>query len=263
MARLQFVGGGRMAGALVGGLVSSGAMAATDLVVVEPVASRRAEIVGTYPGLTASAEPAAVADVVLAVKPDVAEAACRSLHGLGVERMLSIAAGVRTASLEAWSDPGLRVVRAMPNTPALVGEGAAAVAPGAAASAADVEWAVGILRAVGTVEVVDESDLDAVTAVSGSGPAYLFLLAEAMRDAALDVGLEPGVATRLVEATLVGSARLLASSDADAAALREQVTSPGGTTEAAIAVLEERDLRGAVRDAIGRAHRRAVELGDG
>lgn len=262
MPTIQFIGGGRMAGALIGGLIESGGRLASDIVVVEPVEGRRRELEVTHPGLVTSANPAGVADVVLAVKPDVAAEACRSLHDTGVERLLSIAAGVRTADLEVWSGHGVRVVRAMPNTPALVGAGAAGVAAGAHATRADLDWAAGILGAVGVVEIVTEADLDAVTAVSGSGPAYLFYLAEAMNDAAVSLGLPPEVAERLVTATLVGSARLLAESAQDPAALRAQVTSPGGTTAAAVGVLDEADVRGVFITAIARAAQRAVELGD-
>jgi pyrroline-5-carboxylate reductase len=262
MATLQFIGGGRMATALVGGLIESGGRRASDIVVVEPVEERRRELEATHPGLATSASPADVADVVLAVKPDVAADACRSLRDTGVERLLSIAAGVRTADLEAWSGQGVRVVRAMPNTPALVGAGAAGMAPGEHATAADLDWAGEILGAVGVVEIVTEADLDAVTAVSGSGPAYLFYLAEAMNDAAVSLGLSPEVAERLVTATLVGSARLLADSVDGPGVLRSQVTSPGGTTAAAVGVLDEADVRGVFIAAIARAAQRAVELGD-
>lgn len=261
MATLQFIGGGRMATALVGGLIESGGRRAGDVVVVEPVEDRRRELEATHPGLVTSATPVGVADVVLAVKPDVAAEACRSLRDTGVERLLSIAAGVRTADLEAWTGHGVRVVRAMPNTPALVGAGAAGVAPGAHATTADLDWAVEILGAVGIVEMVTEADLDAVTAVSGSGPAYLFYLAEAMNAAAVSLGLPPEVAERLVTATLVGSARLLADSADGPAELRAQVTSPGGTTAAAVGVLDEADVRAAIVAAIARAAQRAAELG--
>jgi len=195
---------------------------------------------------------------LLAVKPnDVAEAA----GSLEAPRVLSIAAGVRLASLEELLPKGCRVLRAMPNTPALLGEGAAAVAAGAAAGQPDLNWAVGILESVGTAVVVEESLLDAVTGVSGSGPAYLFLVAEAMISAAVEVGLSPEVAAGLVRQTLLGSAKLLAEGAKPPEQLRQNVTSPGGTTAAALEVFEARQLREIFSQAIGAATDRSKELG--
>jgi len=197
-------------------------------------------------------------DALLAVKPnDVAEAA----GSLEAPRVLSIAAGVRLASLEELLPKGCRVLRAMPNTPALLGEGAAAVAAGAAAGQPDLNWAVGILESVGTAVVVEESLLDAVTGVSGSGPAYLFLVAEAMISAAVEVGLSPEVAAGLVRQTLLGSAKLLAEGAKPPEQLRQNVTSPGGTTAAALEVFEARQLREIFSQAIGAATDRSKELG--
>ena len=142
----------------------------------------------------------------------------------------------------------------MPNTPALVRECAAAIAAGSSAAEADLSWAASILEAVGTVETVAESDLDAVTGLSGSGPAYLFRLAEAMTAAGAAQGLETGVADALTRQTLLGAAALLASSDDDPAVLRENVTSPGGTTAAGLAVLDEADFMGLVGRGGGRGH---------
>ena len=149
----------------------------------------------------------------------------------------------------------------MPNTPALVGLGASAIAAGSAAGPEDLHWARSILEAVGTVAVVDEADLDAVTGLSGSGPAYVFRLAEALRDAGVSQGLEPGVSDSLVRQTLLGAATLLASTGDDPARLRDNVTTPGGTTAAGLAVLDEADFMSLIERVVDTASRRSRELG--
>jgi pyrroline-5-carboxylate reductase len=198
---------------------------------------------------------------VVAVKPGDVEAACRALGAAGVPRVLSIAAGVPLAKLESWLAPGTAVVRAMPNTPALVGCGAAAIAPGRAASDGDLAWAEEILSAVGKVERVGEALLDAVTGLSGSGPAYVFLVVEALIEAGVAVGLPRPVAETLTVQTLLGSARLLAESGERAESLRAAVTSPGGTTAAGLAALESRAVRAAFLEAVAAATKRSKELG--
>ena len=256
--KLQCIGGGKMGEALLRGLMTSGWAGADELAVVEKLAERRAELTELYPQLTVTEEPLAADDVLLAVKPnDVAEV----VAGLGCTRVLSIAAGVRLATLEELLPAGCRVVRAMPNTPALLGEGAAAVAAGSAASEADLDWAVGILSSVGTAQTVPEELLDAVTGVSGSGPAYVFLVAEAMMAAAVEVGLEAELADQLVRQTLLGSAKLLAEGGESPEQLRRNVTSPGGTTAAALEVLEGREFRQIFSEAIAAAVARSKELG--
>jgi pyrroline-5-carboxylate reductase len=168
---------------------------------------------------------------------------------------------VPTAAIElAAGTAPVAVVRAMPNTPALVGEGAAAIAAGARAADGDLDWAESILGAVGLVVRVDEAELDAVTALSGSGPAYVFLVAEALIDAGTRAGLDPELATALTTQLLVGSAKLLAERG-DPAGLRAQVTSPGGTTAAGLAVLDERGVRDAFVAAVAAAKSRSIELG--
>ncbi len=260
--RLQFIGGGKMAEALLGGLIAKGWAEPEELAVVETAAGRRAELVDRYPRTPVSHMPWAGIDAVLAVKPNDAETAATSLRDLGVPRALSIAAGVRTASLEDWLGTGTRVVRAMPNTPALVGAGAAAVAPGASASEADVRWAVGLLSTLGAVEVASEQQLDAVTGLSGSGPAYVFLMAEALIAAGVAEGLAPEVAKELVNHTIRGAGQLLVSADRPPAALRADVTSPGGTTAVGIAVLEQSGIRETFAAAVAAATRRSRELGE-
>ena len=249
-----------MGEALVGGLLASGWAKAEDLAVVEPVAARREELAERFPGLQLSDLPVAAAGAVLAVKPAQVPKVAAALGEAGVKRMLSIAAGVRLATIEAAVPEGTAVVQAMPNTPALVGQGAAAVAAGVAATDDDLAWAEGILGAVGTVVRVTEAQLDAVTGLSGSGPAYVFLVAEAMIDAGVLVGLARDVATDLVVQTLRGSAELLALGTS-AAELRAGVTSPGGTTAAGLQALEAAAVRAAFADAVVAATERSRQLG--
>ena len=263
VTRLQIMGGGNMGEALLRGLVTDGWTTADQLHVVEPLADRRDYLAEAVPGLRCSDGPEVGVDTVLAVKPDVVADACSGLSRADVSRVLSIAAGVRIGTLEASLGKGARVVRAMPNTPALVGQGAAAIAAGTEAEADDLDWAAGILSAVGTVVVVDEPLLDAVTGLSGSGPAYLFLLAEALVEAGCDAGLPRDTAEALTEQTLIGAATLLAGSDEKPSTLRERVTSKGGTTAAGVAVFEAAGFRQLVRDVVAAATERSRQLGGG
>ena len=259
--RLAIVGGGRMGEALVVGLLQAGWAGAGEIVVVEPVAARRQQLAARFPGLGLADTAVAADGVVLAVKPADAEAACRAIAGAGAARVLSIMAGVPTVRLQEWLGDGVPVVRAMPNTPALVGAGAAAIAAAPSAGAADLDWAEGILAAVGAVQRVPEKLLDAVTGLSGSGPAYVFLVAEALIEAGVLNGLARPAATVLVIQTLVGSARLLAESGDSPEALRAAVTSPGGTTAAGLRILEEYGVRSAFLEAVTAATDRSKELG--
>ena len=257
MTALVVVGGGRMGEALVGGLLAAG-WAAGDLAVVEPVEGRRAELAKLFPGVTVSADPGAADAAVIAVKPGDVDAAVRTC---GARRILSIAAGVPIARLEAAAGAGAAVVRAMPNTPALVGAGAAAIAGGSAATDDDLSWAESILGAVGTVVRVPEKLLDAVTGLSGSGPAYVFLVAEALVDAGVLAGLPRPTAAALVHQTLLGAAQLLTESGDGPEALRAAVTSPGGTTAAGLRELERHGVRAAFLEAVAAATARSKELG--
>jgi pyrroline-5-carboxylate reductase len=198
---------------------------------------------------------------MVAVKPADVEGVCRGLEGVGVGRVLSIAAGLQLSDLQGWCPPGCAVVRAMPNLPALVRAGATAITGGAQAGPADVEWAAGIMRSVGLVVEVPEHLLDAVTGVSGSGPAYLMLVAEAMTEAGVLLGLPRPIAQDLVAQTLLGSGRLLAESGQTAAELRAAVTSPGGTTAAALRQLEAAGARSAFIEAVAASCARSRELG--
>lgn len=258
--RLQLIGGGRMGEALLGGLLDAGWAPAAELRVVEAVAARRDELTSRFAGVDVTDTAGPADGTVVAVKPGDVEAACRSLGADG-GRVLSIAAGVRLATLEAALPAGTAVVRAMPNTPALVGAGASAIAGGTAAGPDDLDWAESVLAAVGTVARVPEGLLDAVTGLSGSGPAYVFLVAEALIEAGVLVGLPRPTATELAVQTLLGSARLLAESPDGPEALRAAVTSPGGTTAAGLHALEKAGLRAALLDAVQAATHRARELG--
>lgn len=261
MTKLQLIGGGKMAEALLVGLLERGWATADQLHVVEPLDARRDTLTTAMPGLSVGVDPVAGADAVIAVKPDVVAAVLPALSAAGVGRVLSIAAGVRTAAIEAGLPAGTAVVRCMPNTPALVGLGAAAVAAGVAADDADVAWAAGILEAVGTVVTVEEADLDAVTGLSGSGPGYIFHFAEALIAAGIAAGLDPATADALTRQTLLGAATLLAESGEDPAVLRTNVTSPGGTTAAGLAVFAEADLMDLVGRVVRVATERSRELG--
>jgi pyrroline-5-carboxylate reductase len=202
---------------------------------------------------------------LLAVKPQLLGAVVRSLAAAAAARrplVISIAAGIRAADIARWAGPAATVVRAMPNRPALLGAGATALFAPAAPPAARAT-AARLLEAVGSVLWVErEADLDAVTAVSGSGPAYFFLLIEALEAAAIAEGLAPAAARQLAVATATGAARLAAESGDDPATLRAQVTSKGGTTAAALAVFEAADLRGIVARAVAAARARAGELAE-
>jgi pyrroline-5-carboxylate reductase len=200
--------------------------------------------------------------IVVSVKPRDVGGVIRGIaHGIGGGQMiLSLAAGVTTGTYEDELGD-IPVIRAMPNTPALVGEGVTGIARGSYAGEDHVKLATEVLGAVGEVRVMDESLLDAVTAVSGTGPAYVFLLAEALTEAAVREGLPRDVAEAFVHQTIRGSGHLLTDTDSTPAELRSQVTSPGGTTAAAVHVLEERGFRALVEDAVQAAARRATELG--
>lgn len=259
--RLQLVGGGRMGEALLAGLIAGGWSPAAELRVVEALAPRREELAARFDEVEVTDAVGTAEGTVLAVKPGDVVTACAEVRAAGAGRVLSIAAGVRLATLEEALGPGVPVVRAMPNTPALVGAGAAAIAAGTSATGDDLDWAEGVLAAVGAVVRVPEGLLDAVTGLSGSGPAYVFLVAEALVDAGVLVGLPRPVATELAVQTLLGSARLLAEGDDGPEALRAAVTSPGGTTAAGLRALEQAGVRAAFLDAVVAATERSRELG--
>ncbi len=261
--RLVIVGGGKMGSALAAGLLRAGWAEAADLGVVEPMAVRRHELSGLHPGLVVGDKVPAAAGAVLAVKPSDLGAACAAVVDAGVERVLSVAAGVGLDQLQGWLGDGVAVVRAMPNTPALIGCGAAAIAGGATADGADLDWAESILAAVGLVVRLPEALLDAVTGLSGSGPAYVFFVAEALTEAGVLNGLTRDMSRSLAVQTILGSARLLDESGQSAEELRAVVTSPGGTTAAGIRALEAGAVRSAILEAVTAATERSRQLGQG
>ncbi|MBA3268733.1 MAG: pyrroline-5-carboxylate reductase [Acidimicrobiia bacterium] len=259
--RLVVVGGGKMGTALVTGLLRAQWAEADEVAVVEPVAARRDELARLHPGLVTTPDVPAAEGAVLAVKPADVAAACAAVAAVGTQRVLSIAAGVPLARLEGWLGKWVPVVRAMPNTPALVGCGAAAISAGSAAGDDDLDWAETVLGSVGTVVRVAEPLLDAVTGLSGSGPAYVFFVAEALTEAGVLNGLPREVSRELAVQTLLGSARLLAESGQSAEELRAAVTSPGGTTAAGVRALEAAAVRSALLEAVTAATDRSRQLG--
>lgn len=259
--KLLVVGGGKMGTALLAGIVKAGWASAEELAVADPDVAQRDRLAAEFPRLAVVDMPVAADGAVLAVKPDAAEGVCRTLAAAGINRVLSIVAGLTSARLEAALGSGTVVVRAMPNTPSLIGAGVAAMSGGSAATASDLDWAEGILAAVGTVIRLPERQLDAVTGVSGSGPAYVFLMAEAMIEAGVAAGLPRDASRQLVVGTLLGSARLLAETGQDPAELRAAVTSPGGTTAAGLRTLEFKSVRSAFIEAVAAATERSRQLG--
>ena len=263
MTTTVVVGAGRIGEALVGGLVAAGHDPGT-LAISERDPDRAAEVAGRHgvEALDAAGVVARADVVVLAVKPGGVPATLAELDGLPARTLVvSLCAGITTAAIEAHLADGTPVVRVMPNTPMLVGEGMAAVSPGRHAGDDHVERVAAMMRAVGRAVVVPEAQQDAVTALSGSGPAYLLLLAEAMVDAGVLLGLPRDVATELVAQTAVGAAHLLRDSGTHPTLLREAVTSPAGTTAAALRTLDDRGVHAAVVAAVEAARDRSVELG--
>jgi pyrroline-5-carboxylate reductase len=264
--QLAFLGGGNMGRALIGGLLRRGTRP-EQISVGESVEAARTSLARDL-GITATADNVAAVEnaelIVLAVKPQDAAAVLASLQPQLTRNrpiVLSVAAGRRASTLEGWCGPGIPVVRAMPNRPALVGAGVTGLYAPAHVSATHRAAAERVMQAVGEVVWVPTEDaIDVVTALSGSGPAYFFLLAELMAQAATDLGLETQAARRLAVATLHGAGLLANSSDGDLARLRAEVTSKGGTTEAALRTMEAADLRAIISRALDAATRRSREL---
>jgi pyrroline-5-carboxylate reductase len=261
---IAFVGGGNMAGSLIGGLLEDGMDPAT-VWVSDPDRQRREALASTFAiRVTADNEEAAdAADVVvLAVKPQTLREVAKTLAPVVQARgplVISVAAGVRRADLEAWLGGGVAIVRTMPNTPALVRSGATALCANEYVSAGQRDVAESILRAVGVaLWLEDESLLDVVTALSGSGPAYFFLVMEALEAAAVDLGLPVSAARLLTVQTAFGAAKMAMETEDDVPSLRHRVTSPGGTTEAALRVLETGGLRRLFGEAVRSAHQRSM-----
>lgn len=265
---IGFIGGGNMARSLVGGLIADG-VAPSRFTVSEPDPSRRAALAERF-GVAVTADncdaAAGVDVVVLAVKPQVLPAVAREIAPVVANRrplVVSIAAGIRSTDVARWLGGAVPVVRAMPNTPALIGCGATALFAGPGTGGRHRELAESILRAAGSVTWVEsEPQMDAVTALSGSGPAYFFLLMESMAAAAVSLGLPRDAARLLALETALGAARMSVASAQDVSELRRSVTSPGGTTEAALAVLQDGGFATLVERAVAAACERSRELGD-
>lgn len=264
--RIGFIGGGNMANSLIGGLVATG-HDPDQILVAEPDTQRRDALAADHGvvALADNADVAAQADIlVLAVKPNIIAEAAKDIAGPAKVRgalVVSIAAGISLSQLRSWLGTGVSLVRAMPNTPSLIRQGMTGACIAEPSTAEAKRLATALLGAAGEVRwFADEADLDIVTAVSGSGPAYFFYLMEAMQQAARELGLDDRQARDLVLQTALGAARLALHERADAAELRARVTSPGGTTAAAIASLEADAVRGAIVKAVHAAHQRAREL---
>jgi pyrroline-5-carboxylate reductase len=264
--QLIIIGGGRMGSALAEGLVSAAWCPRDQLAIIETSVEQRAVLGERLAGVAvlASLELEHVGPTtgaVLCVKPDHAEAAARLAAATGVTRILSVVAGLSSARIEAVFPGPVAVVRSMPNTPVLVRKGVSAIAGGAHVTKDDLDWAESILGAVGKVVRVTERNIDAVTGLSGSMPAYLYLVVEALIDAGVHQGLTRDVSRQLVVGTFEGSAALLEATGESPEELRAQVTSPGGTTAAGLRMLEGRAVRAAFLEAVAAATERSRQLG--
>jgi len=263
---LAVVGGGNMGSALVAGIIASGTLSADDIVVVEASEERRAILGDLLPGVTVAESVVPVESAIIAVKPPAVAEVARIVAAAGADRIVSIAAGVTSATIReavraAADGRPIDVARAMPNTPAMVGRGVTAICADAESDPAVLAWER-MLSSVGLVERIDEELFDAVTALTGSGPAYVFAVAEALIAAGESVGLPADRLPEMVSELLLGSATLLAERG-DAAALRVAVTSPGGTTAAGLAEFERLGLGDLVAAAVAAARDRGRELGAG
>ncbi len=265
--RIAFIGGGNMTQAIVAGLVSSGFRPA-DILIAEPSAKQREVLTRTWPDAEITSENNRIAVrancIVLAVKPQVLAVVCRDLANTVQQTrplVISIAAGIRSADIDAWLGGGLAIVRAMPNQPALLRLGVTGSFANERVSAAQKQQASKILAAVGkVVDVPHEADIDAVTAISGSGPAYFYLLIDMLTDTAQRLGLDEQVARILVIETATGATALAAQSANSMAELIARVRSPGGTTAAALDSLDQQNVRDIFARALTAARDRATEL---
>lgn len=264
--RIAFIGAGNMGEALIKGLLAAGRVRPEQLIASDIRTDRLETIRKAYQveTLTNNAEAATKAQIlILAVKPQVMAEVLIGLRGAVAEDhlLLSIAAGIRTGSIEGKFPYPARVIRVMPNTPALVLAGASAIAPGRHATDQDLETARQIFKTVGQVVQVEERLMDAVTGLSGSGPAYVFVVIEALVDAGVRMGLPRETATLLAAQTVLGAARMVLETGKHPASLKDMVASPGGTTVAGLHVLEQAGFRGTLTAAVEAATRRAQELG--
>ena len=266
--KIGFIGGGNMARSLIGGLVSDG-YPASNIIVSDLDADKLTELSDKFgiANTQDSGELAANVDIlVMAVKPQHIKVVCEGIKPAVQTKspvIVSIAAGIRVSALARWLGNALAVVRCMPNTPALVKTGATGLYANEHVSDDQKDAVESLLRAVGiTVWVSGEDKLDTVTALSGSGPAYFFLMMEALEAAAIEAGLDQKTAQLLTQETALGAAKMALESSESAGVLRQRVTSPGGTTERAISIMQERDLATIYKEAVLAAKQRSVELSD-
>ncbi|MES9992300.1 MAG: pyrroline-5-carboxylate reductase [Candidatus Thiodiazotropha sp.] len=265
---ITFIGGGNMATSLINGLIADGYDKAS-ITVSDPDSDKLAQLAarcGVHTQADNNSALAAAEVVVLAVKPQVLKAVAQQLAP-SIQQLkplvISIVAGVRESALQQWLGGGVALVRSMPNTPAMIQSGATGLHAGSAVSESQRNQAESILRAVGVTRWVDkESQMDAVTAVSGSGPAYFFLVMEAIEASAREMGLDDDTAHLLTLQTALGAARMALESSDSPAVLREKVTSPGGTTEQALNILEEGEIRALFDKALRGAMERSMELSE-
>lgn len=266
---LGFIGGGNMAEAVIAGLLAQSSLPASAIRASEPSESRRQFLQDNYELQTNASNLAVVRwaeIVVLAVKPQflptvLEEIATLDSAEIQKKLFISIAAGVSIDTMQAVLGPNVRVIRCMPNTPALVQAGATVLSPGPNATDSDLNFTDSLFRSVGTTYQLSEEKLDVVTGLSGGGPAYVFVLLESMADAGVKLGLPRKVALDLAAQTVYGSAKLLLETDGHPGQLKDMVTSPGGTTIAGIHALEKAGFRNAIIDAIEAATQRSIELG--
>jgi pyrroline-5-carboxylate reductase len=264
--KLIIIGGGRMGSALATGLLEAKWCEPSELALLARSVENRAELEVRFPGsgIFASLEQVDIdeqTDAVLAVKPDYAEGVARLAGAVGITRLLSVVAGLSTARIEAVFPVPVAVIRSVPNTPVLIRQGVTAMAGGSQVTSADLDWAESILGAVGAVVRIPEKNMDAVTGVSGSMPAYLYLVVEALIEAGVHQGLPRDLASALVVETFAGSGALLKSTGEQPEVLRAHVTSPGGTTAAGLRALEQHAVRAAFIDAVAAAAERSRQLG--
>lgn len=265
MQKVGFVGGGQMAIALAGGAIKSGVFASERLVFSEPNASQQKKLAELFPGCTVLDDNAQLAKecghIILAVKPHILQSIATTLAASVTEKhlLVSIAAGLSLDYLQSALNTN-RVIRVMPNTPSLVGEGAAAYAAPATIAAEDVEWVESLMSSVGLVVRAPDSLLHAVTGISGSSPAYIYMIIEALSDGGVAQGLPRDMATKLAAQSVLGAAKMVLDTGLHPGELKDRVTSPAGTTIAAIRTLENAGVRSALIEAVVAASERSQEM---
>ena len=262
---IGFIGAGNMAGSIIRGLIGAGKN--PESIFVTDIDDQKLQSITAETSVNSTATkkmPSLVDVLILAVKPQVMKSVCQELTDVeAVQLVISIAAGIKITQMEQWLNSEVAIVRCMPNTPALVGEGATGLFANKLVSDHQKITAQSIMGSVGlTSWMQSETDMDTVTAGSGSGPAYFFLLIEAMQEVAQELGLKKDVAESLISQTAIGASKLIQESNDSSLILRKKVTSPGGTTERAISVFESGNIRGLVRDALIAARDRSIELSE-